>query len=369
MTFTTVRPEPVEGRRSWFDRLTTNGMDVLVNYVNLDNQATFTNEGHMNPLSIAISIVCAFATAMPVFADDAYPAKNVTIVVPFPPGGGTDTGARWVAQKLTERWGQAAIVDNKPGASGTIGADYVSRAKPDGYTIMMGNAQTQAVNPSLLKLPYNSETAFAPISEVAELPLVLLVNSALNVTTPRDFIALAKARPGELKYGSAGNGSSTHLAASLFESATATRLLHVPYKGGGPAMQDLMGGHVDLTFLTVLESTPALKSGKVRPVAVTSSKRSPALPNLPTLAESGLPGYFSISWIGLVAPAATPRTIIEKISRDVQELVATPEMRDRLISQGATPVGNSPAEFQKVIESETQRFKKIIVEKNMVVVE
>ena len=317
-------------------------------------------------LRMLLAIACLSCMAAPALAQEPYPTKAVTIVVPFAPGGGTDTGARWVAQKLSERWGQAVVVDNKPGGSGIIGSDFVARAKPDGYTILMSNAQTGAVNPSLFKkMPYNAATAFAPISLVAELPLVLLVNSSLAATTPKEFIVLAKSKPDTLTYGSAGNGSSTHLAASLFENATGTKLVHVPYKGGGPAMQDLMAGVVNLTFLTVLESSGAIKSGKVRPVAVTSSTRSPALPNVPTLAESEIPGFFSISWIGLLAPAGTPRSIIDKISRDVQEIVAAPEMRERFIAQGATPVGNTPTQFQALIENDTKRYAKIIAEKNI----
>lgn len=308
----------------------------------------------------------ALAAAIPLCAQDAFPSRTVTMIVPFPPGGGTDTGARWIAQKLAERWGQSVIVDNKPGAAGVIGTDIAARAKPDGYTILMVNAQVGAVNATLQKkLPYNPDTAFTAISLVAELPLVLLVNPAVAATTTPEFIALAKAKPGELSYGSAGNGSSTHLAASLFEVATGTKLQHVPYKGGGPAMQDLMAGHVNLTFLTVLESGPALKAGKVRPIAVTSTARSPALPNIPTLAESGLPGYFSISWIGLLAPAGTPKAIVDRISKDVQEIIAMPEMKERFIGQGATPIGNTPAQFQAFIESETLRYRKLIIDKGI----
>jgi len=312
-------------------------------------------------LAVTAAAACAFASAQ-----DAYPNKPVTMVVPFPPGGGTDTGARWIAQKLSEKWGQPVVVDNKPGAAGMIGAEYASRAKPDGYTIMMTNAQVAVINPALYKkMSYNQETAFVPISLVAELPLVLLVNSQLPPTDTKGFIALAKSKPGELTYSSAGNGSSTHLAASLFESATGTKLVHVPYKGGGPAMQDLMGGVVNLTFLTVLESGSAIKSGKVRPIAVTSSTRSPALPQVPTLAESGVPDYFSISWIGLLAPAATPGAIIDKIGKDVQEIVASPEVKERFIQQGATPVGGTAAQFKQLIDSDIARYRKIIAEKNI----
>lgn len=321
----------------------------------------------MKSLCIAVSILGLLTTPAAVAQEAAFPSKSVTMVVPFPPGGGTDTGARWVAQKLSEKWGQSVVVDNKPGASGTIGADFVARAKPDGYTIMMANAQTVAINPGLLKkIPYNTEKAFAPISLVAELPLVLLVNTEVPVKTTREFIALAKQQPGELTYGSAGNGASTHLAVSLFEDATGTKLMHVPYKGGGPAMQDVMAGHINLTLLTVLESASALKSGKVRPIAVTSDKRSPALPEIPTLAESGVPGYFSISWIGLLAPAGTPPEIVDKIARDVQQVVNAPEMRDRLIGQGATPVGGTPSQFKAFIDSETQRYRKLIADKGII---
>jgi len=312
-------------------------------------------------IALAVMTAAAFGIAS---AQDAYPTKSVTMVVPFPPGGGTDTGARWVAQKLSEKWGQPVVVDNKAGAAGMIGADFVSRAKPDGYTIMMANAQAVAITPSLYKkLPYNPDTAFVPISLVAELPLVLLVNSSLPVNNTKEFITLAKSK--ELTYGSAGNGSSTHLAASLFDNATGTKLVHVPYKGGGPAMQDLMGGVVNLTFLTVLESGSAIKSGKVRPIAVTSLKRSPAMPAIPTLAESGVPDYFSISWIGVLAPAGTPKAIVDKISRDIQEIVASADVNKRFIEQGATPVGSTPEQFHSLIDSERARYRKIITEKNI----
>ena len=296
-----------------------------------------------------------------------YPTKAVTIVVPFPPGGGTDTGARYLAQKLADRWGKPVIVENKPGAGGLIGADFVARAAPDGYTLLMGNLQTQAVNPSLQrkKMTYNPATAFAPISLVAELPLVLLVHPSIAAKNTKEFIALAKAKPNELTYSSAGNGSSTHLAASLFENASGTKLFHVPYKGGGPAMADLLAGHVNLTFLTVLESTPHIKSGKVRALAVTSNARTAALPDVPTIAESAVSGFFAISWIGLLAPNGTAREIVEKISKDVQELMATTEMRDKFIEQGAVPVGSTPAQFRTLIETDTQRYAKIIEEKNI----
>jgi tripartite-type tricarboxylate transporter receptor subunit TctC len=242
--------------------------------------------------------------------------------------------------------GPAVIVDNKPGAAGTIGAEVASRAKPDGYTMRTTGRRHQ---PALYKkLPYDAEKAFTPISLVAELPLVLLVNKSSRRRTPRES---PRSEAGDLAH-SAGNGSSTHLAASLFENATDTKLMHVPYKGGGPAMQDLMAGQVSLTFLTVLESGPAIKSGKVKPIAVTSAKRSPAMPNLPTIAESGIPNYASISWIGLLAPAGTPKPIVDRISKDVQEIVNSAEMKERLIGQGATPVGSTAEQFKTLIDSD-----------------
>ena len=316
-----------------------------------------------------LSALAALACPATAFAQDAaasYPSRPVTMIVPFPPGGGTDTGARWVAEQLTKKWGQPVIVDNKPGAAGKIGAEIASRAKPDGYTIMMTNAQVAAINPSLYKMmPYNADTAFTAVTLVAELPLVLLVNSELPIKTPKDFIDMARAKPGEITYASAGNGSSTHLAASLLEAATGTKLTHVPYKGGGPAMTDVMAGQVNSTLLTVLESGPAVKSGKVRPIAVTSITRSPALPQLPTIAESAIPGFASISWIGLLAPSGVPATIIHKIAKDVGDVVNSPEMKQRFIDQGATPVGGTPAQFQALIDSEKAKYRKIIAEKNI----
>jgi tripartite-type tricarboxylate transporter receptor subunit TctC len=275
----------------------------------------------MKFLRYSLMLVSALSVIAPAFGQEKFPTKPVTIVVPFPPGGGTDTGARLIAQKLTERWGQQVVVDNKPGAAGSIGASAVAKAKPDGYTLLMGNIGTQSINPSLYKsLPYNPETAFAPVTLIAELPLVLLVNPALPAKSAKELIALANSKPkGEMTYSSSGSGGSMHLAGELFEDASGVQLLHVPYKGGGPALVDLIAGHVNLSFATILESFGFVKGGKLRALAVTSDKRSPALPDVPTLAESGLPGYNSISWIGLLAPAGIPQPVIDKIAADVRE--------------------------------------------------
>lgn len=298
----------------------------------------------------------------------AYPARPVTLVVPFPPGGGTDTGARLIAQKLSARWGQQVVVDNKGGAAGQIGADLVAKAKPDGYTILMGNIGTQAINPSLYpKLPYDADKAFAPISLVAELPLAMMVNPAVPAKTAQEFVALARSQPGRLSYSSSGAGGAPHLAAEMFKLGTGTFILHVPYRGGGPAISDLLAGHVQLSFMTVLEASGHVKSGKLRALAVTSRQRVPALPDVPALAEGTVPGFDSISWIGLLAPAATPREIVEKISADVREIVASDEVKNRLVELGGVPRANTPAQFAQMIEADRKRYAQIIRERKITV--
>jgi tripartite-type tricarboxylate transporter receptor subunit TctC len=303
-----------------------------------------------------------------VSAQGAYPTRPVTLIVPFPPGGGTDTGARIVAQKLGAKWGQGVIIENKSGAAGSIGANIVAKAKPDGYTIMMGNIGTQAINPSLYKkLPYDPNTAFAPISLVAELPLAMMINPAVPAKTAKEFVALAKSQPGKLSYSSSGAGGAPHLAAEMFKDATGTVILHVPYRGGGPAIADLLAGHVQLSFMTVLEASGHIRGGKLRALAVTSSKRVGALPDVPTLAETVVPGFNSISWIGLLAPAGTPKDVVEKISADVREVLADDDVKAKLLELGAIPAGSTPAQFQQLIASDTKRYAQVIRDKNITV--
>ena len=297
-----------------------------------------------------------------------YPNRPVTLVVPFPPGGGTDTGARLIAQKLSVKWGQQVIVDNKGGAAGQIGADLVAKAKPDGYTILMGNIGTQAINPSLYpRMAYDPDKAFAPISLVAELPLAMMVNPAVPAKTAQEFISLARSQPGRLSYSSSGAGGAPHLAAEMFKLGSNTYILHVPYRGGGPAISDLLAGHVQLSFMTVLEASGHIKAGKLRALAVTSEKRVSALPDVPALAEATLPGFNSISWIGLLAPAGTPREIVEKISADVRELLAGDEVKNRLTELGGVPRGNTPAQFVQMIEADRKRYADIIRERKITV--
>jgi tripartite-type tricarboxylate transporter receptor subunit TctC len=301
-------------------------------------------------------------------AQGAYPGRPVTLVVPFPPGGGTDTGARIVAQKLGAKWGQTVIVENKGGAAGMIGADMVAKAKADGYTLLMGNIGTQAINPSLYKkMPYDAATAFVPITLVAELPLAMMVNPAVPAKTAREFIALAKSEPGKLSYSSSGAGGAPHLAAEMFKEATGTFIVHVPYRGGGPAIGDLLAGHVQLSFMTVLEASGHIKAGKLRALAVTGSQRVPALPEVPTLAEAALPGFNSISWIGVLAPAGTPKEIVDKVSSDVREVLASDDVKLKLIELGAVPAGTTPAQFQALIDSDRRRYEQVIKDKKITV--
>ena len=240
-------------------------------------------------------------------AQQPYPTKPVTIVVPFSPGGGTDIGARLIAQKLTAKWGQTVIVDNRAGAGGLVGADLVAKAKPDGYTLLVGNVGTQAINQSLYKMPYNADTAFAPISMIADLPFVMMASTAVPANNVKEFIALAKADPGKRTYASSGQGGSPHLTAEIFQTASGIKLTHVPYKGGGPAMTDLMAGHVDILFASILEGSGHVKSGKLKALAISSASRSPALPDVPTLAEAGVSNSESGSWIAMFAPTGTPQ--------------------------------------------------------------
>ncbi|HEY4065624.1 MAG TPA: tripartite tricarboxylate transporter substrate binding protein [Burkholderiaceae bacterium] len=308
----------------------------------------------------------ALLIASSAFAQTGFPAHQVSLVVPFTPGGGTDTGARVIAQKLSQKWGQAVIVKNKGGAAGVIGADIVAKAKPDGYTILMGNIGTQSINPTLYKkLPYDPDKAFAAIGLVAELPLMMMVNAQLPVKTPQEFIAYAKAHPGQLSYSTSGAGSSMHLAAELFKAQSGTFILHVPYRGGGPAVADLIAGHVELSFATVLEAIGQVKSGRIRALAVTSDKRVSAIPDVPTLAEAGLPGFNSISWIGLLAPAGTPKEIVDKISSDLRAVLTDPDVKQKLTELGAIPAGTTPAQFQLLIDNDRKRYAQLIRDKHI----
>jgi tripartite-type tricarboxylate transporter receptor subunit TctC len=312
---------------------------------------------------LTLGALCAVHSA-PTFAQ-AYPSKPVTVVVPFSPGGGTDIGARLIAQKLTAKWGQSVIVENRAGAGGLVGADLVAKAKPDGYTLLVGNVGTQAINQSLYKMPYNADTAFAPISMIAELPFVMLAGPSVNAKTPKEFVALAKAEPGKRTYASSGQGGSPHLTAEIFQGAAGVKLTHVPYKGGGPAMTDLMAGHVDILFASVLEGSGHVKAGKLKALAVSSATRSPALPDVPTLAEAGIANSESGSWIAMFAPTGTPQAIVDKIAADIKEAVAQADTKQTLIGQGATPWSTTPSELKAIIERDRVRYGKVITDRSI----
>jgi len=313
-------------------------------------------------LICAIYSLSCFAQTSPA----TFPDKPVTIVVPFPPGGGTDAGARLIAQKLSVKWGQSVIIDNKGGAAGIVGSEFVSRAQPDGYTLLVGNIGSFSINPSLYKkIPYDPNKAFAPIGMIAELPFVLLVTPSFQVNSVKDLIEYAKKNPGKVTYASSGNGSGPHMAGEMFARAAGVSMLHVPYKGGGPAAADVMAGHIDMYFSTVLESIGAIKTGKLKALAVGTLTRSPALPDLPTIAESGLPGFNVSSWVGMAAPAGTSPVIINKISTDLIAVINESETKQTLIQQGATPLPLTPAAFKARIESDRVRYEKVIKEGNI----
>lgn len=310
------------------------------------------------PFTLAIAL--GLMAVSPTFAQ-TYPSRLVTLVVPFPPGGGTDTGARIIAEQLSRRWGQTVVIDNKGGAAGQIGADLVAKAKPDGYTLLLGNIGTQAINPSLYpRMPYNPDTAFSPISLLAELPLAMMVNPGVAANTAAEFIALAKSQPGRLSYSSAGAGGAPHLVAEMFKEQTRSFILHVPYRGGGPAIADLLAGHVQLSFMTVLEASAHIKAGKLRALAVTSGKRVPALPDVPTLSENVLPGFNAISWLGLLAPAGTPQVVVEKIAADVRSILSEESVKARFVSLGGVPRATTPQEFAQLIATDKRRYAQII---------
>ena len=296
-------------------------------------------------------------------AAQTYPSKPIRIVVPFPAGGTTDVLARAVAQKLTESLGQAAVVDNRPGAGGNIGAELVAKAPPDGYTLLMGTVGTHAINPSLYpKMPYDHVKDFVPVILVAGVPNVLVINPSLPVNSVQELIAYAKANPGKLNFASSGNGTSIHLSGELFKTMAGVQMAHVPYKGSAPALQDLVGGQVQLMFDNLPSSLALIKAGKLKALAVTSLTRAAALPDVPTVAESGLPGFEASSWFGLLAPAATPQPVVVTLNTDVAKWLATPEAREKLLAQGANAAGGTPADFARHIAAETAKWQKVVKE-------
>jgi len=306
--------------------------------------------------------VFALVTAsMPLTAAaQAYPAKPIRYVVPFPPAGATDILARWVAEKISPALGQTVVVENRPGAAGGVGTDYVAKSAPDGYTILMATA-AQAISETLyVKQPFSFARDLAAVALIAHVPNVMEVHPSVPARTVKEFIALAKSRPGQLNFASSGSGTTIHMSGELFKLMTGVDIVHVPYKGSSPAITDLMAGNVSVMWDNLPASMPFIKAGRLRAIAITSAKRYPGLPDLPTVAESGVPGYEATAWFGVVAPAATPRQIVTRLNSEINRAVNLPDMKERFALQGAIPAPGSPEDFGAWIRSEIVKWGKVV---------
>ncbi len=309
------------------------------------------------------AFICAaivLAITSPFAAAQAFPSKPIRIVVPSAPGDGSDLIARAIGQKLTEAWGQPVVVDNRLGAGGRIGSEVAAKAAPDGYTWIMANAGSHGINQAIYaNLPFDVERDFAPITQIMRAPNVLVVSPSIGVDTIQQFIALLKKNPGKFSYGSGGNGSSAHMSAELFKMMAGVDLVHIPYKGATPALTDLIAGQIAMFLGNLPPAIPFIHNGQVKALAVTSLKRSPQLPNVPTLDEAGLTGFETIAWFGLLAPAGTPKDIIEKTRAEIARIVALPDIRERIVALGGEPVANRPEEFAAIIHNDVVKWKKV----------
>ena len=307
---------------------------------------------------LAMSTALAWSSAAR--AQQAYPAKPIRLILPFPPGGSTDIVARLIGQKLTESWGQPVLIENRPGAGGNIAAETAARAAPDGYTLFQVNV-ANAIGATLYpKLSYDLITSFAPVIQLATTPYVLLAHPAVPAKNTAELIALAKARPGQLNYASAGGGSATHLSGELFKSMAGVNIVHVPYKGTGPAVTALLSGEVDLYFATVPAALPLVEAKKLRALGVTSARRSPLMRDVPAIAEAGLKGYETSTWHGILAPAATPADIVVILNAEIARTLAHPAVRERLVGQGLDPVGGTPEQFGAYLKTEISKWAVVV---------
>ncbi|MGZ5178676.1 MAG: Bug family tripartite tricarboxylate transporter substrate binding protein [Burkholderiales bacterium] len=321
------------------------------------------NIPHTTIMAAATLVAAAHGVA---FAAQAYPTRPIRIVVAYTPAGATDILARVIDQKMNEAWGQPVIIENRPGANGNIGTEYAAKAAPDGHTFLMTTAGPHGINPSLYrKLGYDAVKDFTAVSLVALVPNILVVSNALPVKNVKELIAYAKANPGKLSYGSPGAGSTAHLSMELFKSMTGTNLVHVPYKGSAGVLTDVMGGQIAATMDNMPAYLPQVKAGKIRALAVTPNKRSPAAPDIPTVAEAGVPGYNSSAWFGLVAPAATPKDVVTKLSVETARILQLPDVKSRLSELGAEPIGSTPEQFSAHIKAEIAKWAKVIKEANV----
>jgi len=314
--------------------------------------------GRMLPRACVVAVAMAFASGAPA---QAYPAKAVRIVVPFPPGGTSDILARTIGPRLSAEWGQPVVVDNRPGAAGNIAAEHVARSPGDGYTLFITTVGIHAIHPTLYsKLPFDAIRDFTPITNLVMLPTVLTVHPSIPVRTVKELIALAKKRPGDLHYSSAGSGSQPHLTAELFKTMAGVDLLHVPYKGAAQQLTDLVAGHVAATFATAPSAVPFIKSGQMRAIGVSSGKRASALPDVPTIAEAGVPGYEAVGWNGMVGPANLAAPVLEKVHATVVRIFKMPEVAGRMTALAADPVTTTPAEFGAYIKAEIGKWAKVV---------
>jgi tripartite-type tricarboxylate transporter receptor subunit TctC len=308
-----------------------------------------------------IATLLATALVAPAIAQ-TYPSKLVRIVVPTSPAGGNDAMARIVAVKLNERIKQSVIVENKPGANGAIGTDFVAKAPADGYTLLFGYIATHGINPALSKVPYDPIKDFAPVAQIAEAQGVLVVTPSVQAKSVKELIALAKAKPGKLSYASAGNGTAPHISGELFKKMTGTDLLHIPYKGSAPAVTDTLGGQTQVMFPSLVAASQHIKTGKLRGLAVTGKKRSALFPELPTVAESGVPGFEIVQWYGFFAPAKTPRDVVSYLNREIVAVMKDPDTAKRFADQGADIVTGSPEDFGKLVQAELAKWSTFIKE-------
>ena len=311
--------------------------------------------------SMAVMILAVMLLPLAAAAQ-RYPEKTIRFIAPYAPGGSTDLLTRTLAQKLTESFGQSVVADNRPGAGGNVGADIAAKSAPDGYTILLAPVSPMAINVSLYgkKLPFNPERDFAPITLVAKVPLVIVVNLGVPAKTLPEFIALVKSRPGKMTYGSSGNGSSNHLTGAMLMSAAKLDMVHVPYKGGGPGMVALLGSEIDMMVAQIPSSRQLHMAGKVRALAISGAKRSAAMPDVPTMIESGLPGFDATSWYCVVAPAGTPKAIIDRLNMEIVKALNTPEMRQRLADEGAEVEPSTPAELARFVHAEIAKWAKAV---------
>ena len=297
-------------------------------------------------------------------AQQTYPNKPIRLIIPFPPGGSNNLIARLLGQKLTESWAQPVVVDNRPGGNTVIGTEALVKSQPDGYTVLLA-ASSHVTTPLLQPTPYDAIRDFAPIATIASTELVLTVHPSLPANTLQEFIALAKSKPGQLNYASAGTGNSTHLAGAFFNILTGARMQHIPYKGSGPALTDLIGGQIQLYFVSPGSALPLIQSGKIRAIAISGEARSRALPQVPTFTEAGLPGFDVKVWYGLLAPAGTPNAIVDKLSSEIVKIAAMPDVADKLRSQGLEPFYTTPAQLAALIKADTAKYAKIIKTANI----